>query len=588
MKRLVAAALTAALLISVSAKAQDSAHADLPDSVALVAEVRNPAALSKQVNSLSTAVSGRQVPGKMLFRPLKRVLKLDKPVKQVVDMEHPLRLVVFNPPRHAAPVLLVGVSDAQAYVDSHAQEAKKGSDGIYTLDQPMKAVGTIGNLLVMSRRKKATAHAVQSLQGTSLSKEKPLYDGGSITVEAQPSGILASLDEMPVNPLEMLKKKMKKQMKGEQAEMNLANLKALESIGRQVESVVDTVSVNKNGVQMECVVTAAKESDLSGYFSRVGSASPRSLDYLPADAVVAFGGRVGDLSAIAEWQGQMMQRVLQASGADESNIDKAVSFTRKLAGTLGEEVGIACLISKDGRLRTVETVEVTDPEKYRDLYPQMVQMARMMADMQPEGGKAKMNVQRDALSHGGQSIDRWNVTFDMPVPKNLPAEQAQRVRQVQNMITQLFMGGSESTIYSTFFDKNVVLTLGQDPLGLLKDIIDGTQKSLSESSQFTDRAQKLAPNYSGAGYLSITGLLKGALRMIHNSDINLPVPVKPGDLQFPASPGVAMAYNCSGRTSRLKIDLPRKEMKALNAGIQGAFMKVMQRAQKRQQQQMQQ
>lgn len=586
--------LTAALLICLSANAQQPGPADLPDSVALVAEARNPAALSEQVNTLSKAVSGQEMPEKRLFRPLKRLLKLNRPVREVVDMDHPLRLVAFNPPRHAAPVLLVKVSDAQEYLDSHGEQTQVGSTAIHTLDQPMKAVGSIGNVLVLSRRKKATAQAITSLKGTALAKAKPLYGTGSISVEARPSAILASLQEMPTNPLDMLKEKMKKQLEDEQAkvagEMSLANLKALESIASQVESIVDTVSVDENGVQVECLVTAAEESDLSGYFSRIGSESPRSLNYLPANAVVAFGGRVGDLSAAANWHADLMRQVLKARGADDSSIDKTVSFINELVGTLGEEVGMACLVSADGSLHTVETVEVKDPETYRDLYPKMATMARVMADIQPEGGKAKMNVQRDALSYGGKSIDKWNMTFDMPVPENIPQEQAQKMKQVQDMAMSMLMGGTESTMYATFFDKTMVVTLGQDSLDLLKAVIDGKQKSQSESRTFTQqaRAEKLVPNYSGAGYLSLTGLLKGALLMVHNSDINLPVPVKPGDLQFPASPGLAMAYNCSGRTGRLKIDVPQKELKALSMGIQGAFMKVMQRAQKKQQQKMKQ
>jgi hypothetical protein len=282
-----------------------------------------------------------------------------------------------------------------------------------------------------------------------------------------------------------------------------------------------------------------------------------------------------------------MQQALVTGGASKKQAQKAADFIKQFTDPLGNEMAIGAFFSDDGRLRAIEAMDMTDPEAYRALYPKMQDMTAMMAEMQPGGG-GKVSVEPDALSYGGQDIDRWKMDLIIPVPEDAPPKTAQQIKKMQDLVGRLVLGGPEPTMYSTFLDNTMVLTFGADSLGLLKATIDEEVSPLSDSAPFMKRVKGLMKDYQGVGYVSLTGLLDGMLRMARNAEFALPVPVQPGDLQFPDSPGIAMAYACSGNTGRIKVDVPAQELNAVVMGVQRAAMKVMQRMQKQQRRMQQQ
>lgn len=591
MKRLTLALLAAAMLLCVSARTRAASPAELPDSVAAVVEVTSIQEAMDSVDQLGRAVAAQPVPPQMLQKPLAQLLNItDQPVSEVLEMSHPLRLVILDPPRHATPVLLVKASDAQAYLDSvSADEQGDAPEGVRMLTLPLKAAGTIGDLLVMSREPQATADALQMLEDTVLVQEEPLYPDGQLTVEAKVSGIMSAVNEMPGKPLQKLKQMVKSQLARQDknaqmaGEMFMAEVEALESLAGQTDSVVHSVSIGQHGIGLDCTITAAEGSGLSDYFSSLPAGPPTMLQHVPANSVVAFAGQHGNLEPLMKWYGEVMSGTLAASGMESAKVEDVMELYAQFYDHIGTEMGIGGVITENGKLRAVEAIDIRDPAKYRELYPQIEEMTAAMAEFQP--GRVTMKVTADAEQHGGRSIDRWDMTLDLPTAEQVPADQVERMKKIRDLVLTTLLGGENPTMHSTFQGNTMLLTFGEDSSGMLKDVIDGKVKPLSESSEFTDRAADLLEDYDGAAYLSVTRLLEGMLRMVTGSDLQLPVPVQPNDLQFPDSPGIVMAYACSGRTGRMKVDIPAMEMQNVQMGVQSAVMNVMMRMQQQRQKQ---
>jgi len=534
----------------------------LPADVLALFEVANLLSFEGKVRDLAQEIEPTAMVPPFTQEMPSRVFKTAD--ASTVDMTRPFQGVVLVPPYHHETVLVFAVTDAARYLDSLENLAKqKDQDGVhvYTEGTPeaglpgqeppqggkVVAIGIEGSRAVMGSSVEAVKKVLALIKAGSLSSE-PVFKGSDVGGALRLKAMLEALDAEGQNPFAALKQSvaMMPEM-GAAPGMNIntaiaAYLQGLEALAKQLDTATGRLSLDKTAIAGSFALQPVADSGVAKYLSQEASAGELELlKYLPAEAMIVFDGKVGDLAPISEWYGKVMASVLP--GESQASAKAFQDLMHEWSAQLGNEMAVSVSRSGEGPLLMVSAMKVKDASAVERLVESMPARMQGLLDAQKAMGvTTTMKVNPKAISYNGLQISEWEMSYDFQAP---PGPQGAQQAAVQKaMMTAIW--GEAVKGYSTVKGNTFLLAQGAGALDALKGILDGKTKSVAGGEALSAALQGMPAKPVAEGYISLEGLVGFGMDMFRRAMIQGMLPQGQGmpplpKAEFKPAPPIGLA-----------------------------------------------
>ena len=476
-------ALCAVFLLTVAAVCQGQTTPDnLPEGVAVLVEVANPQDAWQGLQETATAI----MPNTTL-PPLEGLVvqPMSTQDPSTVDLGKSVQLVfptssLTDP---SACALVFHVADVKAYLDSLGPGMQKARDdgdlAVYSRASSEIAIGSAGRRVVMGRGaagEKAAA-AVLSLLKAGHLPEKMIAGEDDLAVAVRPAALLKALAAQGKDPFAAMRDAMQRsmQMGGGQAstamqELLGAEVDVFEDVLRQLDTVVLTTSFGADDVVLRNRTRFVPGGSISAYLAGLPAGKLQLQRFVPADAMGAAVGKVGDVGALVKAYDGFLRKTAEAMGAEKPGSDAIVKLARDMAGAMGHEAAEAGVLNPDGTMCLVYAVETTDPAAMQKLLDSLPELFAQFSGAAPGMPKMELTASPEPVVYKDHKVLEWNYSFEFrPVP-GMAGGEAMAAMQ-QKMMEAVY--GAEPKAYGTILGKTWLMAYGPGALDRVKAAIDG-------------------------------------------------------------------------------------------------------------------
>lgn len=534
-----------------------AAGTQLPDGVCAAVELGSASELLSHLDDLGNA---------LVDRPLGRRLRraTDVPWLRAVDKTAPARVLILDPPLHLLPVFTFRAKDPQKFFDRLKDRLKQQRWGmrIYDLPRFVRCAAARGNRIVMSAAP-AAVQKVLGLIGDGALGPGRILPGHDAALCLRPSRLLERFEQMGANPFQQIKQVLEHQHKTNPeslppGSMTAARIEldAAESLFRQTDSVLWSLSLDADGVRLGAAITAHEDTALADFFSRTPGGRLRTLDHVPADSLMAFAMKNPGLEEFVRWSGNAMREIQAATGGDIGAIDKLATLMEKVAAVQGEELCLFVRANEDATVQCARIMELEAPAAFRALFPLHREFLAAASEQEAPGVvQMEFRVKRRAATHGGHDITEVLNVCDFRVPENAPPGQGQQMMETLERLCGKLFGGNTFAEYSTVAREVSLSAVGPGSLELLKKLIDRRVAPLTESSAWREQHGSGAARHAGLAYVSLDGLQEWVHRAF-------------GLEKAPAElPALIVTADVSGRTLQCRLEVPTGTVRPLARAI---------------------
>ena len=517
---------------------------------------------------------------------IQEIMKTSDPT--TVNLKAPLQILILEPPLIRQPVIIFSATDVGRYLENLTPGLQATeTDGDIRLyqegDAPgsLLAIGNVGNRVVISPSVDAVKAALDLMKKGEISEEASISAGADIAVQVELRKLLDSLSESMGNPFDMIRgmmfmgMAMNPQAAKVQPILN-AYIDAVESMSRQIDNLLVTLSLSGAELRLHTEAQPVAGSGLSNYLASVPRGELRTLKYLPADSMLIWTSKMGDLEPLMTWSRKIMEAMASAGGQDPKALDPLWQWTEKILPIFGDEFSAALLSSDDGLMRLVEVINFKDPAAAAELlaeYPAFVdQLSEVYKDM---GMETSMQYKPKAQTHKGMEISEWTFSYKVGTMPGMPPEEAEKAAEMQQKIlTTMF--GPEMTGYSTFIGNDMVVTFGKDSLAILKEVIDGEVETAAipgGGSRLAAILEGMPEKPSGIFYISLGEFANWYLNMLGPvfEASGAPLPPQLLQLKFERGPGIVGTWNVSADGVTKDLRVPVEEIGMLVESVTSAL-----------------
>lgn len=589
-RAIICIALAAVLAVPVAAFAQGAAPVlkpDLPVDVLAVIEVGSLNSLQANLQAFASAVTPAAA-----LPPLQVLLsKMTKSANPMaMDASRPIRIVFVKTAQGVSPpVAVFSTTSAQAFktglMPNLKQTAQEGNITLYE-EQGNKpvAIGMAGTRVCISSDKAAVAIALGLVNSGKLTDRPLLARTDQVAAYLRVSDMLAHFTKTTgSSPFNMLRSLMMQKMTppgqpgqpgtaafgAAMSRQQMAQIDALEAISNQVESLYIGLSPNAQQLGLTFAVEARANSNLANYFASVPSGLPETMGYLPKDAFMAAGFKVGDIVPLMTWAADFQRKMMAAAGEDAATIEETIHSLQEMALLYGDEQAFAMRPGKG--LCIVQVRRFVNAEAAKAVAAKVPLLTNKLTRMyQKMGINMQIAPKPVPLSHKGHEISEWKMSFDVTPPEGADA-QANAIAAQQRRVFQA-MFGNVLTFHAATIGRDWVITTGATSLESLKAIIASSHAKLTDDATFQSARASLPPQSNGIAYIRLTGLMPWALSLARNmSGGRMMIPIPP-NVEFQPGPGIVAGLDFTGSRVVCSIRIPAAEIKSVVDGIQKAMM----------------
>lgn len=577
-------ALCAAFVLTVSAVCQGQTAPDnLPDGVVVLVEAANPAHAWQDLQGTAGAVvAGSQLPP--LAGLAGKLVSTKDPSTMDLNGSIQLAFPAASLTDPSACALVFHVADVKAYLDSLAPGMQKVRDdgdlAIYGEAPSEIAIGSAGKRIVMGRGaagEKAAAEVLSLLKAGHW-PEKAIAGEDDIAVAVRPAGLLKALSAQGKDPFAAMKSGMQRSMQtgggqpsGPMEGVVAAEVDLVQDMLQQCDTFVLTASFSADDVVLKNRMRFVPGGSISACLAGLPPGKLQLQRFIPADAMGAVVGKVGDMSALLKAYEGFLRKMAEAWGADKAGADAIVKFAQDMVGVMGHEVAEAGVLNPDGTMCLVYAGETTDPAAMQQLFDSMPALLAHFSGPAPGMPKIGMTASAEPIVYKDHKITEWTYSFEFrPVP-GVPNAEAMAAMQ-QKMIEAMY--GTEMKAYGTFLGKTWLMAYGSGALDRMKATIDG--EATGEGSK---RLEAAAAGMSGdqdvVGYLSLTDAARWYLRLLSTMLPQFPLPIDLKTIEFAKAPDVGISARMAGKDlAEAQVRVPTAAIKSLVEGAMTAYAKA--------------
>ncbi len=580
---------------------QDSPR--VPEELCVLVELQDVAGLSERLAGF-IAATGLPPTLPPMQGPLTMLLKSTDPT--VVDWDKPVRLAVLQPPQPTEPVFIFSVLDAERYIASLGPDVKESAqDGdvrIYVqrlfggpgVEGETFAVGLVGKQVVLSPDVAVAKAAVAIVKAGQLPPE-PILPGKGVSASVTVARLLDGITRTSGDPFDKLRSlipppgahgSMGPSAPGSEAMFRAildAELDAVESLARQIESVVASVEVDAERIRIKWQLLATEEGGLSRYIASVPAGKPRTLKYLPADAWLVSAAKFGDLGPLVDWSCGLMERIAASGPEGAKPIEAMAEIIRNMVPLYGNEFSFAMTSGPGEPLALAKVIEVKDAKAVSEAMLEMEALTEAMGSsfFSTTGFTMQTTLSPSVETYKGRDIAAWECSFDFKVPKGIEGAGAEHLKRAPAMQQKMFerIYGPKMVMHYAFIDQDMLLCMGPDSLSELKKLIDGQSEPVTESAAFKTALAGMPEEYTRVFYLSLGDYANwylGILQVVFEGMPGRPMVAMMGqmmaEIEFGRGPGLVGASRWTGRTVEYELVIPAAEVAVLVEGFERAMM----------------
>jgi len=272
---------------------------------------------------------------------------------------------------------------------------------------------------------------------------------------------------------------------------------------------------------------------------------------------------------------------LTADGDEEfrKTVDDLWASYDEWGAVLGRSFAVALDAAPPGQglYRLVETFEVADEQRYRDLMAKWMPLAKdMMGGLtgqmgaMPGGPVMKMDMDYEPAAEEieGLQVDRTRFTVDVQLPEGAPPEAAAQMKRMM----ELMYGPEGMVLRSAVVANRAVITLGDaETMARAIRAARGEGGALTDNAAVAAAVQRIPADAVGQALVSVPSYLYLMVQMTDRMVIeSLPEPVRGRAVleapPMPKAPGLgdlmAIGVYLEGRTVRIRADMPASEVRA--------------------------
>lgn len=544
-------------------RAEPVMPAELPGDVVALVEVAN---LTTARDGLQKLIVGVGLP-MQLPQPSQVVPQgmLKTQDAASVDLTRPFQVVVFAPPLHASPVMVFSVADAEAYLAGIPLEKKedRGAVHVYQGFGAEMAVAISGNRAVIGSNAQTVARAAEILAEGKLG-DKPLLGDAGLAVVVRLRALMAGLDEVGQNPLNLFLQQMEQAMAmnrgagaNEQQMVRIltAEVEALDKLMGQVEAVKLAFRFEPDALVVTKRVQPAAGSALAAYVASIPEGDLQLMKYMPSDAIAFFAAKTGDLKPLVAAYVDLVGKMMPPG--NEKTVANLSDVMGKFIAVMGDEVAEALSPRQHGAMSVCYAIQIRDEEAFKELMASLPAMIDAMAAAQP-GMTMQMEVEPDALTHGGRSISKMRFAFDFEPMADVPG--AEEIAAMQRKMMEIIFG-PEGASHFTVGGGVQLTTMGTGSLDALKAMMDGKDR-LPGTETLKQAITGMPEKPIAVGYVSVSGLGNWALELIRNVVTDPATIQKLNGKRFMDAPPVGFACTVSddgvvGSRARIPVEAGR-------------------------------
>jgi hypothetical protein len=461
-----------------------------------------------------------------------------------VDMARPLRVVVLAPPMHASAVRTFGVTNADTYLNGILLQKQATVGKIHTYGQMGQTfcVAMVGQRAVTGESPAAVKKVAEMVSSGTFG-DKPLLTGGDAGAVLRVGKLMAGLRQAGMDPFEKAREAVQDAWPPQMQGMLSGYFATAESLVGQIEAVALGLSFEQDALVISEHLQPVQGSTLANYFTGVGKGTPALVKYMPADAMLFFAAKTGDIKPLAEWYANflaaMMEMASQAAPAGQADpaamIEQISTMMRKWAEVFGGEMAWAAAPSPGGGLSIATATSVGDMAKTKELMASSPEVIKSMgAAMAQSGMTMDLQVKENAVTHAGVGITEWQYTMDFQPQVGMgPQEVA-----MQKAMMDLLLGKAKKT-YFGFHNGALLQGQGDGALAALMAMIDGKNR-LPGSATLEEAMTGMPEEPVVLGYANVTVLGNQVIAMLGEAGLPGVGPMLEGK-RLADAPPVALA-----------------------------------------------
>ncbi len=496
-----------------------------------------------------------------------------------LDLESPFRIILPAPPLHTAPVMLYRAHDPHAYIDSLFRniEREKFEDDIHHLREELDSfdpsadspapgrplyVGFVGQTAAMGRELEAVQAAMDMLRDGALTPD-PLFEGDAGAV-LRLGSLLEGLEQVGQDPLGDLRRSIEVMplRYPAQREALERNVRALETLLRQVEAVSADGLLGRDAFSPTFAMKPVPGSGIADYTAQMPAAEQALLPHLPAGALAAFAGGMGDMGPMVDWFLDQWP-AMPPEEADPEVMEEAARVLRAWTAAIGGRQFAVAVYGEPGESATVAQItDVDDPDEALELGERLMAAIGPLAAAGP-GMRMSMEALDELPPHRGHRIFGWRTRYDFELSPGLPPG----TEQLQRALVEGFYGPEPMT-YAAAAHGHYLTTFGADALEVLKAMIEGPEEALSESPELAEALREMPDGAVAVGYLSPGGLAGWYVEAVRQATEGADPLLPPGPVQFRPGPPVGVAaYVGEEGVLQVRVRVPFGSLRVLVDGI---------------------
>ena len=539
-------------------------------------EIPNVSDLSANLQSFVSSVypDAPMPPMEMMLIP---TLKAGDPT--VLNLEAPLQIVLFEPPLISQPVIVFSVTDADAYFGSLPEQIEQtGSEGdvrLYKESSPFGgppkplAIGAVGNRIAISPNPDAVKAALALMTKGDIPATPTISDGADAAVQVELKKTLEGLDNTMGNPFQMIKGMMSMAMAVDPNAQKMmpmlqAEIDAFEDAVREMDDILLRLSFTPNDLRVHLAVHPVAGGSVSTYLASVPAGDLRTLKYLPADAMLVGGAKVGDMAPLVGWYRELLTKMSPVEPPDQF-----LDLMAKMVQAQGDEISFAVVGIGDGGMQIIQAINYKDPETVAALLEDMPAFFEDFNQMYKSMGMdMSFEVEPMSETYKGKKITGWTISFDFGAMAGVPEEALETQKQV---LTTMF--GPEMASHAAFFGNDLVTVFGMDSLAGLKQIIDGDFKSAATSEKLAAALQDMPGKRNGMACVSLCDFANWMLGIVAPlmEAAGKPVPPPVSQIEFGTGPGAVYTMNMAADGATFDLKLPAEELRVIVEGVMKAM-----------------
>ena len=579
--------------------ATPAAKPNLPRDVLAVIEIRCPSALSGQFAGYAKAVTGNRPTRGLMPVAQRLVAKVRRP--GTVNVNLPWRIAVIGTDDGIATLSLFRSTAPDKYLAALMPNIKKagkqGNVHLYVQETPyfdraafMKAkpeerrdfqqfrkirktpvsIGIAGDHICMGDRPKDVTKMLQLVTSGKIT-DRPLLPDAPLNGLAGCVRVKALLDHLTAtrgDPFANLRKLVPSIFAPFPGMSNAkllrtmdAQITVLAELAAQVDVARFTVNVSAQNIAVTLGLEVVPRSALAEYLAAAPAGVPETLSYIPHDAMLVAGSRVGSTARLTEWGLTFQKRILSTLGKGPEEIEKALTAFRTMMEARPEEFTFAMLPAF--KLNIVQITRYQDAKDLLQRNRKMLEIAGDMMDLYSGTGvKMTFDIGAKPISYKGHDILHAVMKFEFTAPDGTDPLQA-RVRKAQRKAIEA-MYGTEMPYHATVIGRDLVAVTGEESLDSLKEIIDGKQKRIRDHAAFKKAVAALDPKTSAVLYLRLTDLAQMMMNMFRETAGPQAAGMIP-NVTFEQGPGVAAGMHVDKTYAEGRMNIPAAEIKAVVA-----------------------